>query len=190
MTSRVSRVEMDKWGKEMREKTAKTLVEARKAFEKRRDQGRMSTNPVAPAFSTRLELCVTCAYLHAFLSVLFCSEKFIGSGQTSELFAYALFVLLLLSRASLLTTTLFSSSIHCLSSAFSHSLVCVQPSQRSVSQRRRSHRLHHQSRGCARLRPSSAHFLERTIGRRSGSVSGASQTKEGNKRGQIGDQAR
>ena len=53
LTSRVSRVEMDKWGKSMREETAMTLVEARKAFEKRRDQGRMSTNPVAPAFSAR-----------------------------------------------------------------------------------------------------------------------------------------
>jgi len=51
LKKRMSRVEMDKWGKEMREETVKALVEAREAFEKRREQGRMSTRAEAPAIT-------------------------------------------------------------------------------------------------------------------------------------------
>jgi hypothetical protein len=51
LQKRMSRVEMDKWGKEMREETVKALIEARKAFEKRREQGRMSTRAEAPAIT-------------------------------------------------------------------------------------------------------------------------------------------
>jgi hypothetical protein len=53
LTKRVSRVEMDKWGKGMREETEKALLAARAAFEKRRDRGRSSTEPVAPSFTAR-----------------------------------------------------------------------------------------------------------------------------------------
>lgn len=51
LKKRMSRVEMDKWAKETREETVKALVEARKAFEKRREQGRMSTRAKATAIT-------------------------------------------------------------------------------------------------------------------------------------------
>lgn len=67
LKKRMSRVEMDKWSKEMREETVKALVEARKAFEKRREQGRMSTRAEAPAITAVRLVVVLMSYSAFFL---------------------------------------------------------------------------------------------------------------------------